>query len=49
MYNLIKPRRLRWTGHVTRIGRRGMHMGFWWESLKEILPGKKNNKLILER
>jgi hypothetical protein len=24
----IKPRRMRWTGHVERIGLRGMHTGF---------------------
>jgi hypothetical protein len=25
---------MRWTGHVTRIGRRGMYIGYWWESQK---------------
>jgi hypothetical protein len=24
--------RMRWAGHVTRMGRRGMHIGYWWES-----------------
>jgi hypothetical protein len=28
---IIKSRRMRWVGHVTRKGRRG----FWWESRKE--------------
>jgi hypothetical protein len=23
-------------GHVARMGRRGMHIGYWWESQKEI-------------
>jgi hypothetical protein len=32
---IIKLRRMRWAGHVARIGRRGMHIGFWWESQKE--------------
>jgi hypothetical protein len=32
---MIKSRRMRWTGHVTRMGRRGMHLGYWWESQKE--------------
>jgi hypothetical protein len=32
---MIKSRRVRWTGHVERMGRRGMHIGFWWESWKE--------------
>jgi hypothetical protein len=31
----MKSRRLRWAGHVAPIGRRGMHIGFWWESEKE--------------
>jgi hypothetical protein len=31
----IKSRRMRWTGHVARMGRRGMHIGYWWESQKE--------------
>jgi hypothetical protein len=26
---------MRWAGHVTRIGRRGMHIGYWWENQKE--------------
>jgi hypothetical protein len=29
---MINSRRMRWAGHVTRMGRRGIHMGFWWES-----------------
>jgi hypothetical protein len=28
----IKSRRMRWSGHVARMGRRGMHIGYWWES-----------------
>jgi hypothetical protein len=32
---MIKPRRMRWAGHVARMGRRGMHTGYWWESQKE--------------
>jgi hypothetical protein len=32
---VIKSRRMRWAGHVTRIGRKGMHIGYWWESQKE--------------
>jgi hypothetical protein len=27
-----KSRRMRWTGHVARMGRRGMRIGFWWEN-----------------
>jgi hypothetical protein len=32
---MIKSRRMRWEGHVARMGRRGMHIWFWWESQKE--------------
>jgi hypothetical protein len=32
---MIKSRRMRWAGHVARMGRRGMHTGYWWESQKE--------------
>jgi hypothetical protein len=35
LHNLVKSRRTRWTGHVARMGRRGMHRGYWWESQKE--------------
>jgi hypothetical protein len=32
---IIKSRRMRWAGHVARMGRRGMHIGYWWASQKE--------------
>jgi hypothetical protein len=32
---MIKSRRMRWTGHVARMGTRIMHVGYWWESQKE--------------
>jgi hypothetical protein len=35
MIKIIKSRRVRWTGHVARMGRRGMHVEFCWESRKE--------------
>jgi hypothetical protein len=32
----IKSRKMRWAGHVVpRMGRRGIYIGFWWESQKE--------------
>jgi hypothetical protein len=31
----IMSRRMRWAGHVAGMGRRGMHIGFCWESQKE--------------
>jgi hypothetical protein len=32
---MIKSRRIGWPGHVARMGRRGMHIGIWWESQKK--------------
>jgi hypothetical protein len=31
----VKSRRMRWAGHVARMGQRGMHIEIWWESQKE--------------
>jgi hypothetical protein len=32
---MIKSWTMRWAGHVARMGRRRMHIGFWWESQKK--------------
>jgi hypothetical protein len=32
---MIKFRKMRWAGHVTRIGEKGMHVVNWWESQKK--------------
>jgi hypothetical protein len=32
---MIKVRRVRWEGHVARMGRRGTHIGVLWEIHKE--------------
>jgi hypothetical protein len=32
---MIKLRRMKWARHVARMGRRGMHIGYWWGSQKE--------------
>jgi hypothetical protein len=52
---IIRSRRMRWAWHVARIGRRGMHIGYCWESQKEIdhwedqdVVGWKILKCILE-
>jgi hypothetical protein len=29
---MIKSRRMRWAGHIARMGGRGMYIGYWWES-----------------
>jgi hypothetical protein len=31
----ICSRRMRWESHVARLARRGMHMLYWWENMKE--------------
>jgi hypothetical protein len=35
IFRNIKSRRMRWAEHVARMGRRGMHIGYRWESQKE--------------
>jgi hypothetical protein len=32
---MIKSRRMRWAGHVARMGRSRIHIGYWWESRKD--------------
>jgi len=32
---VIKSRRMRWAGHVARMGRGEMYTGFWWGNLRE--------------
>jgi hypothetical protein len=32
---IIEPRRMESAGRVARVGRRGIHIGYWWRSLKE--------------
>jgi hypothetical protein len=32
---MMKSKRMRRAGHVARMGRRGMRIGYWWESQKE--------------
>jgi hypothetical protein len=31
---MIMSRRMRWAGHEICMGRRRIHIGFWWESQK---------------
>jgi hypothetical protein len=35
---MIKLRRMRWAGHVARMGRRGTHERYWWETQKGKRP-----------
>jgi hypothetical protein len=32
---VVKSRRMRWVGHVARMGREELCTGFWWGSLRE--------------
>jgi hypothetical protein len=32
---VIKWRRMRWAGHLARMGRREAYTGFWWGNLRE--------------
>jgi hypothetical protein len=32
--SIFNLRKMRWTGHVARMGRKGMHLGYWRESQK---------------
>jgi hypothetical protein len=32
---MIKARSMEWAGHIARMGIRGLHIGFWWETEKE--------------
>jgi hypothetical protein len=32
---VMKSIRVRLAGHVARMGRKGMHIGYWWEDKKE--------------
>ena len=32
---MIKSRRMRWSGFVTRMGGGEVHTGFWWGNLRE--------------
>ena len=35
IFRVIKSRRIRWAGHVARMGRGGIHTGFWWGNLRD--------------
>jgi hypothetical protein len=35
LYSTPSIIRMRWGGHIARMGRRGMHIGYRWESQKE--------------
>ena len=38
IFRVIKSRRMRWAGHVARMGRGEVYTEFWWGNLKERKP-----------
>jgi hypothetical protein len=47
----IKSRRMRWAGHVERMMRRRMHIGYWWKTEGKTPLGRLRRRwwTILER
>jgi hypothetical protein len=43
---MVKSRRMRWAVHVAQMGRRGMHIGYWWESQKERPLGRPRHRWV---
>jgi hypothetical protein len=41
---IIKSRRMRWAGHVARMGRRGTLIDYWWESQRERPLGRPRRR-----
>ena len=37
---VIKSRRMRWAGHLARMGRRGRRIGSWWGNRRERTAGE---------
>jgi hypothetical protein len=35
MIRIIKSRRMKWAGHVARMGEKGTLIDYWWESQRE--------------
>jgi hypothetical protein len=44
----IKSKRMRWTGHVARMGGRRMHIEFWWESQKKETTKRENHGWVCD-
>jgi hypothetical protein len=44
---MIKSWRMRWAGQVARMGRGGMHKGFWWGSQKHYEDPDTDGRILL--
>jgi len=51
IFRVIKSRRMRWAGHVARIGRGETYTGFWWGNLweRDNLEGPGIDRTIILR
>jgi hypothetical protein len=43
---MMKSRKMKWAGHVARMGRRGMYIGYWRESQKEGPLGRPRRRWV---
>jgi hypothetical protein len=43
---MTKSRRMRWAEHVARMRRRGIRIGYWWESQKKDTTRKTSEGLL---
>jgi hypothetical protein len=43
-----KSRRMRWAGNVVRLGRRELHIGYWWESHKEKRRLERSRRRLMD-
>jgi hypothetical protein len=41
---VVKSRRMRWTGHVARMGRRELYTGCWWGNLRKEPLGRPRRR-----
>jgi hypothetical protein len=43
---MIMSRRLRLAGHVAQMGRRGMHIGYWWKAKRKGPLGRPRRRFV---
>jgi hypothetical protein len=41
---ITRSRRMRWAGHVSRMGAKGVNIGFWRESQKKKITGRPRRR-----
>jgi hypothetical protein len=45
---IIKSRRMKWAVQAAQMGRRGMHIGYWWKNQKERYHWEDQGWVILK-